>query len=425
MLDIKFLKENPQIIKENLKKRFMENKLPLVNSSIELYDKWLELKKQAEELRSKRNKLSLEINDLKKQKKDITNLLQEVKNIPNEIKKIEEQQLDIYEKLQSNLLQLPNLIHKSVPIGKDESENVELRKWGEEKKFSFPLKSHVEIIENLNIGDFDKSSEISGHGFYTLKGDLALLNRALINFGIDFMLKRGYLYIEPPLMLRKKTYEGLVEFKDFKDMIYKLNNEDAYLIATSEHPMIAMYMNEVIEGDKLPIKLTSYSMCFRKEIGSHGIDQKGLYRTHQFNKIEQVIICKLEDSYKYYEELLKNSEEICQELKIPYRVLEICSGNLGILKSKSADIEAWFPRQEKYQEIGSCSNLTDFQARRLNIRSSYKQERRYLHTLNNTALATSRIMVAILENYQQEDGSIKVPEALVPYMEGLEFIKSQ
>lgn len=426
MLDIKLVKENPQIVISNLKKRHKEDRIPLVSKVVKLYEEWTDLKKESDELRHRRNEVSLEINKRKKANEDVSKQLQETKEIPKRIKEIEIKQEELQHEIKKILPKLPNIAHESVPLGKDESENVELRKWGPLKSFDFKPKSHVELIENLNIGDFERAAKISGNGFYILKGDLARLNNALIKYGIDFMVKRGYAYVEPPLMIKKKPYEGVVDMQDFIDVMYKVENEDLYMIATSEHPLISMFMDESVSEDKLPIKITGYSMCFRKEVGAHGIDTKGIFRTHQFNKVEQIILCKPEDSYQYYEELLKNSEDFYKTLEIPYRIVESCTGDLGVLKSKSADIEAWFPKQEKYQEVGSCSNITDFQARRLNIKCiNSKGERRVLHTLNNTLVATSRALVAILENNQQRDGFILVPKVLHQYLDGLTVIKKQ
>jgi len=315
-------------------------------------------------------------------------------------------------------------MHESVPLGKDDSENVELRKVGEIKEFNFPVKNHVEILEDLGLVDFETSAKVSGNGFYFLKGNLGLLNQALIRFTIDFMSSKGYTYIEPPLMLHKEVLDAAMDTVSFADTIYSINGEDLNLIGTSEHALLGLHTNEAINENELPKKYFSYSMCFRKEIGSHGINEKGLWRTHQFNKVEQFIFCKPEDSYKYYDELLSNSEEIFQKLGLPYRVIECCSGDLATWKAKSADIEVYRPTTKNYGEVTSLTNCTDFQARGLMIRVVYNSgERAILHTLNNTAVATSRALVAIIENYQNEDGSINVPEALKPYMNGLEVIR--
>ncbi len=423
MLDIRYIKQNLELVKENLKKKNLENRIPLLNQLIVDYEKSLTIKKEIEELRHKRNIISEEINSLKKSGKDVSQKLGEVKSIPIKIGVLDGQYNNIEHDIQVNLAQIPNILHKSVPLEKDASQNKVIKKWGKIPKFKFKIKNHVELVEGLNMGDFDASAETSGRGFYYLKGELALLNQALIRFTIDFLLKKKYTYVEPPLMIKKKIAEAAVDYQFFKDMIYKIEGEDLYLIPTSEHVILGMLMNKTIPEEKLPLKYVAYSMCFRKEIGSHGINEKGLWRTHQFNKIEQFIFCKPEDSYKYYDELLKNSEELWKKLKIPYRVLELCSGDLAAVKTKSCDIEAWRPTTKEYGEVGSLSNCTDYQARDLGIKCINKKgEKRVLHTLNNTAIATSRTMVIILENYQQKDGSIKVPNVLVKYMNGIKKI---
>jgi seryl-tRNA synthetase len=322
------------------------------------------------------------------------------------------------------MMQIPNIIHESVPIGKDSSENVEVKKIGTPRDFDFPVKNHIEIAEALDIVDFDTSAKVSGNGFYYLKGDLALLNQALIRFGIDFMVKKGYTYIETPLMIHSDVVTGVMSFKEMENMMYKIENEDLFLIGTSEHSLIGYYKDRLLSHEQLPCRNTSYSVCFRKEIGSHGINEKGLYRTHQFNKVEMVVICKPQDSYKFYDEMLDVCVEIYRQLEIPTRVLECCSGDLADLKAKSCDLEFWSPAQEKYAEVGSLTNMEEAQARRLNIK--YVDEngnKRFAHTLNNTAIATSRGMLAILENNQNADGSVTIPKVLVPYMHGRTVIE--
>jgi seryl-tRNA synthetase len=314
------------------------------------------------------------------------------------------------------MLQIPNIMHKSVPIGKSDKENVVKEKIGTPRKFDFDVKSHVELVESLNICDFDAARRVSGGGFFYLKGSLAELNQALLKYGVDFMVRKGYTLVEPPLMINKDATSGVVDFEFFKDMVFKIEGEDLYLIGTSEHPLIAMFKGMVIEEKDLPIRLCGISQCFRKELGAHGIDEKGLYRTHQFNKVEQIIICKPEDSWKYYDELLENSKELFESLGLPTRVFESCSGDLGDLKAKGADLEVWSPRKKGYFEACSVSNLTEAQSRRLRIRVRKGDGKYYPHTLNNTAIATSRAMVGILENYQEKDGSVGVPEVLRGYM---------
>ncbi|PIO04586.1 serine--tRNA ligase, partial [Candidatus Woesearchaeota archaeon CG08_land_8_20_14_0_20_43_7] len=317
------------------------------------------------------------------------------------------------------LKRIPNLMHESVPYGKDDSENQEIRKEGAPRAPDFQLKNHVQLIEDLGAGDFERATKIAGHGFYFLKGDLAFLNQSLLRFTIDFMAARGYLFTEPPLMMERKPYEGVTDLSDFENVMYKIEGEDRYMIATSEHPLVAQYMDETIDETELPIKLVGYSMCFRKEVGSRGIDTKGLFRTHQFNKVEQIILCRPEDSWRLHEEILANSEDLFKALELPYRIVNICTGDLGIVAAKKYDLEVWMPRQNGYKEACSASNCTDYQARRLNIKCGKEGgDKRVLHTLNNTAIATSRVLVAILENYQNQDGTVTIPKVLRPYMGG-------
>jgi seryl-tRNA synthetase len=423
MIDIKLIRENPELVKENMRKKSQDTKL--VDEVLELDQKVRELMKSAQELRKERNDISREISLAKKSGKDSSSLLDKAKNIPNQISEIESEQAIVEEKLSKLILRVPNIMHESVPLGKDDSENVELRRWGTPKKFDFEIKNHVELLENLGLVDFDTSAKTSGNGFYYLKGDLALLNQALIKFAIDYMVKKGYTYVEPPLMLHKEVLDAAMDTAGFKDSIYSVKGEDLHLIGTSEHSLLGIHANEALTENDLPKKYFSYSMCFRKEIGSHGINEKGLWRTHQFNKVEQFIFCKPEESYKFYDELLSNSEGLFQALDLPYRVIECCSGDLATWKAKSCDMEVWRPTTNDYGEITSLTNCTDFQARGLGIRVVYNNgERAVLHTLNNTAVATSRALVAIVENYQNADGSISVPLALQPYMMGKTKLES-
>ena len=424
MIDIKLIRENSDLVKENIKKRFQKEKLPLIDNLISKDAQWRKLKSQVDILRSERNKISKEIAEAKKAKKDSKKLLTKAKEIPKKILEKETKLKKLKLEISEILKQIPNIIHKSVPLGESAKENVEIEKIGVPKKFSFDIKNHAEIGEDLGILDFDTTAKISGKGFYILKGDLALLNQALINFARDFMVSKGYEYIEPPLMIREEVLRGVYSKAEIEAMAYKIEGEDSFLIATSEHPVIGMFINKNLNYKDLPIKLTAYSMCFRKEIGSHGVDEKGLFRTHQFNKQEMVIICEPEDSYKYYKELMDLSKQLFKKLKIPIRELESCSGDLSDLKSKGADLEFWRPRLKEYNEIGSVTNMEEAQARRLNIKYFDKKgQRKFVHTLNNTAIATSRALVGILENYQQKDGSVKIPEVLVPYMNGKKIIE--
>lgn len=424
MLDIKFIRENPDVVKANIKKKGQENKLPLVDELLAKDKEMRDLKGKVDALRADRNKLSEEINKLKKAGKDVSAVLKKVKDIPDEILKVEETHSKVEARVNEILVSLPNIMWKSVPVGKDSSENVEFKKGGKIPVFKFPIKTHVELAESLGIADFDAAAKVAGNGFYYLKGDLALLNQALIRFAVDFMVKKGYTYIEPPLMLHDKEIFASMDKTAIEQSVYSIKDEDLNLIGTSEQSVLAMHAGNAIPESDLPKKYFAYSMCFRKEVGAHGINEKGLWRTHQFNKVEQFIFCRPEESEKMYDELLSNSEGILDALKLPYRVIEICTGDLADWKYRSADLEVWRPTTNSYGEIMSLSNCTDYQARKLGIKCVDKQgNKRILHTLNDTALASSRIMVAILENNQNKDGSITVPKVLVPHMCGIEKIK--
>jgi len=424
MLDIKFIRENQEKVKQNIKKKFQDDKLKKVDEILKKDKEYRSLLQKSEKLRAERNNITGNINKAKKQGEDISKLIKKAKDIPDEIKKIEETQNKLKKEIIEILYIIPNMIHKSVPIGKNDKENVEREKIGKPKKFSFEVKSHVKIAENLGIADFDTSTKTSGNGFYYLKGDLALLNMALVNYARDYMVKQGYEYVEPPLMIRKNILTGVYSHEEIAQMSYKIEDEDLYLIATSEHPLIGMFINKTVKKEDLPIKITGFSACFRKEIGSHGIDEKGLYRTHQFNKQEMIVICEPEDSYKFYDEMLKHSKAVFKGLGIPIRELECCSGDLADLKAKSCDLEAYSPRKKEYFEVTSLTNMEEAQARRLNIKITDGKEKYFAHTLNNTVIATSRAMVAILENYQNKDGSVAIPRVLVPYMNGKTKIKN-
>jgi|FLOH01.1.fsa_nt_gi seryl-tRNA synthetase len=424
MLDIKLVRENPDLVKENLKKKFQDQKIPLVDKVLKHDAEVRKIMFEAQQLRHERNSVSKDISESKKAGKDVSKLLQKAKDIPTKIAELEEKQAKIESKINEIMMDIPNIVHESVPVGQSDKDNVESKKIGVPKKFDFEVLSHAELAEKLSVADFDTSADTSGNGFYYLKGDLALLNMALINFARDYMVKQNYQYVETPLMIRGNVLHGVFSNSEIEAMAYKIEGEDLYLIATSEHSLIGGFIGKTIEEKDLPIKLTSYSMCFRKEIGSHGIDEKGLFRTHQFNKQEMVVICKPEDSYKYYDEMLSHSIEIYKQLEIPIRVLECCSGDLADLKSKSADLEFFSPRTNGYREFTSCSNLTDAQSRRLNIRVRGKGENYFPHTLNNTVVATSRAMVAILENFQNKDGSVDIPKVLQPYMGGKKKISA-
>ncbi len=424
MLDIKFIRENSSIVKKDLEKRQEKEKIKWVDDLIKKDEEYRVLLQKNQELRHKRNLITEEINKLRKDGKDISGKVKEAKELPEKIKEIDDRIKELQGKILFYLMRLPNILEGSVPFGKDDTENKEVKKWGVKRKPDFELKAHGELIERLGLANFDDAAKVSGKGFYYLLGELALMDMALQRFAVDFLIKKGYKLVEPPFMLRRKPYEGVTDLADFETMMYKVEGEgeDLYLIATSEHPIGAMMMNKVLDEKELPLKFAGISSCFRKEIGSHGIDEKGLFRVHQFNKVEQFIFCKPEDSKKFHEELLENAEKIFQKLKIPYRVMNICTGDIGIVAAKKFDLEAWMPRENAYKEVVSCSNCTAYQSVRLNIKYSKGGEKEYLHTLNSTAIATGRALRAIIENYQQKDGSIKVPAALVPYMNGIKVI---
>ncbi|MFH1802796.1 MAG: serine--tRNA ligase [archaeon] len=423
MIDIKLLRENPELIKENIKKKFQEEKLHLIDKARKKDIDWRNQKQRIDKLRNERNIISKEISKEKKEGKEVSKLMKAAKLIPTKIEEVEKKTDKLLEQLNSILIQIPNIISKKTPIGRGEAENKEVKKSGKVPTFDFKIKNHVELCEDLGLADFDSSSKVSGNGFYYLKGELALLNQALIRFAIDFMQSKGYTYIETPLMLREKQIFASMDKQAIEESVYSIKGEDLHLIGTAEQSLLAMHSGETFAFKDLPKKYFSYSMCFRKEIGSHGINEKGLWRTHQFNKIEQFVFCLPEDSEKIYDELLKNSEEILEKLNLPFRTIELCSGDLANWKHRSHDLEVWRPTLQEYGEVVSLSNCTDYQARKLGIKYIDKtNNRQVLHTLNDTALATSRILVAILENNQQKDGSIKIPEVLQKYMHNKKLI---
>ena len=425
MLDIKLIREHPEIVRKDLEKRCEPEKIEMLNNLIQYDEQWRTLLTEANELRHKRKQITAEVANLKKKGKDASKQIEEAKNIPEEIKRLETQVEEYREKADLMLLKLPNILHETVPFGKDENDNVVEKLVGGPPKFDFEPKSHVEIASDLGLIDFERAAKVAGHGFYYLKGDLARLDFAIINYTIDFLRNRGYTLIEPPLMMHRKPYLGVTDLEFFGDQLYKIENDDLYLIATSEHPMAASFMDEVILQQDLPIKYVGVSPCFRKEVGAHGKYTKGLFRVHQFNKIEQFIFCLPENSWKFYEELQKNSEDLYNGLGLHYRVVNVCTGDIGIIAAKKYDIEVWMA-DGTYREAGSNSNCTDYQARRLNIKYREKEGQApvgFVHTLNNTAIATSRTLIAILEQYQQKDGSVAIPEALRPLMGGLERLE--
>jgi seryl-tRNA synthetase len=427
MIDIKLIRENPELVKANIKKKAQNQKIPLVDEIIKKDEEWRKLKFQADQLRKERNIVSEGINQAKKSKdeKKAQELIKKAKSIPEEIERLEQKEENLQTEIRQMLIQLPNLMSKQVPVGKDATENIEIKKGGKIPKFSFPIKNHVELVENLKIADFEAAARVTGKGFYYLKNELALLNQALIRFAIDFLKKKKYEYIETPLMLNEKSIFASMDKTAIEQSVYSIKDEDLNMIGTAEQSLLAMHSGDVIPEEELPKKYYSYSMCFRKEIGAHGINEKGLWRTHQFNKVEQFIFARPEDSEKLYDELMKNSEEILKALELPYRIIEICTGDLADWKFRSADLEVYRPTTKEYGEVMSLTNCTDYQARKLDIKCIDKHgNRRVLHTLNDTALATSRILVCILENNQQKDGSIKIPKALWKYT-GFKEIKEK
>ncbi len=420
MLDIRIFRESPDVVRESLRKRRDEEKLKEVDEIIELDKRHRSLIKEVEALRRRRNEITAEINALRKKGVDFSKKLQEAKKIPAKLEKLEKEMAAAREKLTGMLFSMPNILHESVPEGDSEEDNVVLREVG--KRTEKKARSHVDVIESHGLADMERAAKISGARFYFLKNELVLLDLALQRFALDLLREKGFTIVSPPLMMRRKPYEGVTDIRDFEDVMYKVEGEDLYLIATSEHPMAAMHMNEIFEEAELPKKYAGVSACFRKEAGSHGKDTKGIFRVHQFNKVEQFVFSKPEDSWKIHEELLSNAEEIFRKLKIPYRVVNICTADIGTVAAKKYDIEAWFPAQQKYREVVSCSNCTDYQANRLRIRYRTSDGNKAVHTLNSTAVATSRVIVAIIENFQNRDGSIGVPEALQPYMGGVKKI---
>ncbi len=423
MIDIKFLRENPDIVKENIKKKFQDEKIPLVDEVIELDKKSREAQSEADDLRAKMNKISKQIGALMGQgkKEEAEAVKKEVSDIKEKIKNLEPIEKELSDKVTSIMMRIPNIIDESVPIGKDDTCNVEIEKFGEPIVPDFEIPYHTDIMARFDGIDLDSAGKVAGNGFYYLMGDIARLHSAVISYARDFMIDRGFTYCVPPFMIRSNVVTGVMSFDEMEAMMYKIEGEDLYLIGTSEHSMIGKFIDTLNEEEKLPYKLTSYSPCFRKEKGAHGIEERGVYRIHQFEKQEMVVVCKPEDSKKYYDVLWKNTVDLFRSLDIPVRTLECCSGDLADLKVKSCDVEAWSPRQQKYFEVGSCSNLGDAQARRLKIRVKGADKKKYFaHTLNNTVVAPPRMLIAFLENNLNEDGSVNIPKVLQPYMGGAE-----
>ena len=425
MLDIKFLRANPELVKENIKKKFQDSKLPLVDEAIELDIKIRDVKQEGDVLRAKRNSASGEIGKLMREKRqaEAMQIKQEVVEINDKLISLEKEEAELAAKLKKIMMTIPNIIDPSVPIGKDDSENVEVQRYLEPKVPNFEVPYHLDIIEKVNGIDLDGARKVSGNGFYYLMGNIARLHSAVLSYARDFMINKGFTYCIPPFMIRSDVVTGVMSFAEMDAMMYKIEGEDLYLIGTSEHSMIGKFIDTINDKAKLPYTLTSYSPCFRKEKGAHGIEERGIYRIHQFEKQEMIVVCEPEQSKEWFEKLYQYTVELFVSMEIPVRTLECCSGDLADLKVKSIDVEAWSPRQKKYFEVGSCSNLGDAQARRLGIRIKGENGNYFAHTLNNTVVAPPRMLIALLENHLQEDGSIKVPEVLRPYMGGLEYIK--
>ncbi len=425
MLDIKFIRENKEIVKENIKKKFQDAKLPLVDEVIELDKKIRELKLEGDNLRSERNTSSQKIGQLMREKKieEANSIKKRAVEINELLVNIEKEEAELSEELKTKMMTIPNIIDPTVPIGKDDSENVEVKKFILPKEYDFEIPYHLDIIEKLGGIDLDAARKVAGNGFYYLLGDIARLHEAVIAYARDFMIDKGFTYCIPPFMIRSNVVTGVMSFAEMDQMMYKIEGEDLYLIGTSEHSMIGRFIDTIHEKNKLPYTLTSYSPCFRKEKGAHGIEERGIYRIHQFEKQEMIVVCEPEDSKMWFDKLWNYTVELFTSMKIPVRALECCSGDLADLKVKSIDIEAWSPRQQKYFEVGSCSNLGDAQARRLAIRIKGEKGNYYAHTLNNTVVAPPRMLIAILENFLHEDGSVDVPEVLWPYMGGKKVLE--
>ena len=429
MIDINLIRDDKtrELVKENIKKKFQDHKLPLVDEVYELDINVRKLKQEGDELRSKKNNLSSEIGNLMRdgKKDEAEKIKKEVNKINERISKIEEEENDINTKIKENMMVIPNIIDESVPIGKDDSENVELEKFGEAKVPDYEVPYHMDILEKLSGIDMETAGRVSGNGFYYLTGDIARLHSAILTYARDFMIDKGFTYCIPPFMIRRDVVDGVMSFEEMDAMMYKIEGEDLYLIGTSEHSMIGRFKGGIIKEEELPLTLTSYSPCFRKEKGAHGIEERGIYRIHQFEKQEMIVICKPEESMDWYNKMLSYTVEFFRSMDIPVRTLECCSGDLADLKVKSCDVEAWSPRQKKYFEVGSCSTLGDAQSRRLGIRVNNGKEKYYPHTLNNTVVAPPRMLIALLENNYNEDGSVTIPEVLRPYMGGMSVIDTK
>ena len=427
MLDIKFVRENPEIVKQNIRNKFQDSKLELVDEVLKLDQENRDIKKEVEALRANRNKISKQIGALMAQgkKEEAEEIKKQVTENAARTAELDKREKEVEEKISKIMMVIPNIIDPSVPIGKDDSENVEVERFGEPVVPDFEIPYHTEIMEKLNGIDMDAAGRVAGNGFYYLMGDIARLHSSILSYARDFMINRGFTYCIPPFMIRSNVVTGVMSFAEMDAMMYKIEGEDLYLIGTSEHSMIGKFIDQIIPEEKLPYTLTSYSPCFRKEKGAHGIEERGVYRIHQFEKQEMIVVCKPEESKMWFDKLWQNTVDFFRTLDIPVRTLECCSGDLADLKVKSVDVEAWSPRQKKYFEVGSCSNLGDAQARRLKIRVNGKNGKYLAHTLNNTVVAPPRMLIAFLENNLNADGSVRIPEALRPYMGGMEVITAK
>ncbi|HLQ06357.1 MAG TPA: serine--tRNA ligase [Nitrososphaerales archaeon] len=425
-MDVKLVRENPDAIVRSLRKRGAVDRVPLVGEAVKADEEWRKLKTEVDRLRHKQNELTAQVAELKKKGASVDAKLKEVKDIPQKIKDLESKAKERNARLTKILLSLPNIVHESVPTGKDETESVTVRTWGKPPEFGFEAKDHIDLLTGLGMVDIERGAKVAGARFFFLKGDAVKLEHAIMQYALDSLRSRGYTPVEPPFMLNRAAYEGVVNLDDFGPVIYKVEGEDLHLIATSEHPLVAMHMDEILEVSRLPIRYCGFSPCFRVEAGAHGKDTKGIFRVHQFYKVEQVVFSKPDESWKLHEELIANAEQIYRELGIAHRVVELCSGDTGFMSAKTYDLEAWLPGQRKYREMASASNVTDFQSRRLRIR--YREKRSeptiLVHTLNSSAVVT-RTLVALVENFQQKDGSINIPKVLGPYMGGMDSLLRQ
>jgi seryl-tRNA synthetase len=427
MLEMKFIREHSDVVKADLNRRGADDKLAWVDELLQNDQKWRSLQIQANALRQQRNKLTEQIAKLRKEGRDATAVMHEAEAIPDKIRELEQEAGNARERINQILMQLPNIMHESVPTGKDEHDNVEVRKWGTPPQFTFKPLDHIDLASKLDLVDLERAAKVAGARFYYLKKDLVRLNYALIGFALDFIARKGYTVMQPPYLLKREVLSGAVALSDFEETIYKIEGEDLYLLATSEHALNAFHFGEILDGKTLPLRYGGVSPCFRKEAGAHGRDTKGIFRVHQFEKVEQFVFCKPEDSWNEHEKLISNAEELFQALKLPYRVVTVCSGDLGTVAAKKYDLEVWLPGQNTYREAVSCSNCTSYQAVRSNVRyrDRTSDPTEYVHTLNSTFVATERTLIAIMENYQQSDGSIAIPEVLRHYMNGQDAIRTK